>query len=228
MLRASRAPRARWIARFACPLLVLTVVLAASVRADDASADGLTSFKAGRYDEALEAFQVVARREPDRADAAANVGATLGRLGRNDESVTALEHALELGPDPRVEAAIRYDLGNAHLALGRIDDAIGDFRASLALNPNDEQAKVNLEIALRRRKSAPPASGGGSAADSDAAAPAPVAAGGQDAPAVPNEGPRKMSTEEAERLLDALGRRERLEFPRGSKRPVADPSVPDW
>jgi hypothetical protein len=37
-----------------------------------------------------------------------------------------------------------------------------------------------------------------------------------------------MTREEAERLLDALGRRERLEFPRGARRAPSDPSVPDW
>jgi hypothetical protein len=37
-----------------------------------------------------------------------------------------------------------------------------------------------------------------------------------------------MTREEAERLLDALGRRERVELPRGARRPAADPTAPDW
>ncbi len=204
-------------------------MMSAAAAADDSAGDPFVAFKAGRYEEALASFEADAERRPSRADVLANVGATLVRLGRNDEAKGVLEHALELGPAGRVEATIRYDLGNAQLALGRIDEAIESYRASLVLEPDDLQAKMNLEIALRRQRPSPPPPGsGGPTDDSDGAAPAPVASGGSPAPAAPNMGPRKISREEAEQLLDALGRRERLEFPRGSRRPTADPSAPDW
>src|SRR5262249_46962028 len=134
LMRApSRAPRARWIARSLCPLLLLVAACAAAGALADGPGvgDGLAAFKAGRYDAALDAFRRDAEARPGAADAAANVGAALSRLGRDDEAEHELARALELGPTPRVEAAIRYDLANAQLALGRVDEAIENYEASL-------------------------------------------------------------------------------------------------
>jgi len=203
-------------------VLVLAALVVAGARADSSAGDGLAAFKAGRYEEALEAFRAEAAAHPESAEAAANVGATLARLGRNDEAARELERALTLGPAPRVEAAIRFDLGNAELALDRVEAAIESYKASLRLVPGDREAKANLEIALRRRREPPPpppGDGGGGASGPASSQPQPPAA----APGAP-----RMTREEAERLLDALGKRERLELPHGARRPATDPSVPDW
>ena len=125
---------------------------------------GLRLFKEGRYEEALAAFRLEAERRPASADAVANVGAALSRLGRFEEATVELERALELGARPRLEAGIRYDLGSAYLELGRIEEAISMLEASLRLAPDDVEAKINLEIALRRRQTPPPGAGASGAA----------------------------------------------------------------
>ncbi len=69
----------------------------------------------------------------------------------------------------------------------------------------------------------PPPTGSGSGGTTGPSAPPSTAETSSD----PGSAPR-MTREEADRLLDALGRRERLEYPRTGRRPVADPSAPDW
>ncbi len=222
---AARTRRARWIARSLCPLLVLAALSATGALADG-SGDGLAAFKAGRYTEALDAFRDEAEARPESPDALANVGAALSRLGRHEEAVAELERALTLGPSPRIEAAIRYDLATAQLGLDRVEAAIDNLTSSLRLAPDDVQAKTNLEIALRRRRDPPPPpppTGSGSGGTTGPSAPPSTAETSSD----PGSAPR-MTREEADRLLDALGRRERLEYPRTGRRPVADPSAPDW
>lgn len=221
MRQGARNRRARWIARSLCPLIVLGLVWAAGARADG-DGDGYGAFKAGRYHEALEAFRQAAEARPRSAEAAANVGATLSRLGRNEQAVKQLEHALELSPEPRVEAAIRYDLGTAQLAMGTYDEAIENLESALRLDPSNREAKINLEIALRRRPPPPPGSGDSGQGDGPPPPPAPPQPSGASA------ANGRMTRDQAERLLDAIERRERLEFPRGGRRPAADPSVPDW
>lgn len=211
---------ARWIARSLCPVVFLA--LFAPV---DASwtGDGATAFKEGRYDDALVAFRREAAGHPDSPEALANVGAACSRLGRHDEALQTLERALTLGPTPRVEAAIRFDQGNALLALDRIDEAIEAYKASLRLNPSDRQAQINLELALRRQPPKPPppppAPSGGEGDGEREGRPPPPSGSGASAPpedAIPDR-PR-MTREEAERLLDAIERRERLVFPKRRSR----------
>lgn len=224
---AARRRRAQWIARSLCPLLVLAAFSCVAALADG-TGDGLAAFKAGRYQEALDVFRREAEARLDSPDALANVGAALSRLGRHEEAVAELERALTLGPSPRVEAAIRYDLATAQLGLDRVEAAIDNLESSLRLVPDDVQAKTNLEIALRRRRDPPPPpppTGAGSGGTTGPSAPPPPSSAATSS----DQGPApRMTREEAERLLDALGRRERLEYPRTGRRPVADPSAPDW
>ena len=208
-------------------LLLIAAALTGIAAVEAGVEDGLDAYKAGRYSDALSAFREEAERRPASADPAANVAAALERLGRHDEAARECERALALGPSPRVEAAVRYNLGTSLLALDRVDDAIEQLTASLRLEPLDREAKINLEIALRRRQEQPPGSGDGSggAPSPEPSPPMPGSSGASGpVPAVP-----RMTREEAERLLDAIERRERLEMPRSAGRsdPV-DPSVPDW
>jgi tetratricopeptide (TPR) repeat protein len=209
---------------FACALLPLAAA------AGPGEESGLRLFKEGRYEEALAAFRLEAERRPASADAIANVGAALSRLGRFEEATVELERALELGARPRLEAGGRYDLGRAYHELGRIEEAISMLEASLRLAPDDVEAKINLEFALRRRQRPPP---GGGASSEGAAPPAPNApkndggGGSVDAEGAPPAGVPDLTREEAERILEAIERRERLALPRRNAAPP-DPSKPDW
>ncbi|MBU0763135.1 MAG: tetratricopeptide repeat protein, partial [Candidatus Altiarchaeota archaeon] len=55
-----------------------------------------------------------------------------------------LETAVKISPD---DATLRYDLGNVYLGLGRIDDAIEQFKKALVRNPELPKAMNNLGYA---------------------------------------------------------------------------------
>ena len=55
--------------------------------------------------------------------------------------------ALEVAEGDLVED-VYFNLGNAYFREGRFDDAIGAYREVLLLDPDDLDAKVNLELAL--------------------------------------------------------------------------------
>jgi Flp pilus assembly protein TadD len=61
-----------------------------------------------------------------------------------DEAASLLESALrEIGPDERLHAL----LGEVYLALGRADEAIGQFQAAAALDPNSAELLNSLCVA---------------------------------------------------------------------------------
>ena len=60
---------------------------------------GITLLQAGRYEEALEAFNKAIDINPGNADAWRNKGTVLGRLGKDVSALGAITRAIELDPD---------------------------------------------------------------------------------------------------------------------------------
>jgi tetratricopeptide (TPR) repeat protein len=83
--------------------LAALVPLAASAQSDAVSyarsfADGAEHFDAGRYEEALEAYLLAARANPEDAEVLFNVGRVYEKLGRLTEASVAYRRAVELRP----------------------------------------------------------------------------------------------------------------------------------
>lgn len=130
-------------------LLVLALILAAcagdELRDDNAAANRL--FEAGDFEAALEAYETLLAQRPDLPELSFNAGNTLHRLERFDRAVAETQRALpptttELG------AATYYTLGNHLFALGSFEQAFDSFRNALLLDPDDADAKHNLELTL--------------------------------------------------------------------------------
>ena len=69
-------------------------------RAEGPLADGVEAFRAGRWQQAADAFRAALRRDPDDADAQFNLALTEERLGGADARArSAYEAALRLDPD---------------------------------------------------------------------------------------------------------------------------------
>ena len=58
-----------------------------------------TSLFAGRYDEAVAAYQAVLKRDPENVDALAHFGLIVGLGGRLDQALQAIDRALARDPD---------------------------------------------------------------------------------------------------------------------------------
>jgi len=62
-------------------------------------AEGVQAFRAGRWQQAADAFRAALRRDPDDVDAQFNLALTEERLGAADRSRSAYQKALTLAPD---------------------------------------------------------------------------------------------------------------------------------
>ncbi len=107
----------------------------------------------GKLDEALKVLLDAQVDDPGNPAIQYNVGVVQERLGHHDEARKALEAVLS-GPDASLRARAAYNLGNVAYAEGKLDEAIERFKRALELDPNDADAKKNLEIVrdeLKRR-----------------------------------------------------------------------------
>ncbi len=89
-----------------------------------------------------------ARLAPD--DPTVQYDAGTVHLGAGDarKAVSLLEKAAK-GAEPRLSPAAQYNLGNARLATGDASGAVEAFKQALREQPANQDAKHNLELALR-------------------------------------------------------------------------------
>jgi tetratricopeptide (TPR) repeat protein len=120
-------------------------------------AEGLKAYDDGRYEDALRDFDAAQKELPGSAALEYDKGNALYRLKRLDEAREAYQRAAEMAPG-ELKPRDLYNLGNALAELGRTQEAISVYRRALLLAPNDEAARHNLEVLLRRLP--PPRSGG--------------------------------------------------------------------
>ncbi len=112
---------------------------------------GNNLYNRGKYDEALSRYQMAEVLEPDATAIHFNLGNTLFRLGRYQEAARELELVM-IDKKPERRANAMYNIGNVAFKAGQLDPAIKAYMGALAINPNDKQAKQNLEFCLKKKQ----------------------------------------------------------------------------
>ena len=101
--------------------------------------------RAGRLDDAAEAYREVPDESPYAFKALNNLGTLLERQGRLDEAIAVYRRAVELRPDSEVPL---YNLAFGLHQQDRLAESIESYRAALRLNPGLTVARYNLGNAL--------------------------------------------------------------------------------
>lgn len=112
---------------------------------------GNSLYNRGKYDEALSRYQMAEVLEPDATAIHYNLGNALFRLGRYQDAARELELVM-IDKKPERRANAMYNMGNVAFKAGQLDPAIKAYTSALAINPNDKQAKQNLEFCLKKKQ----------------------------------------------------------------------------
>lgn len=111
------------------------------------------AYEAGLFDEALEGFVDLQVERPDDPEVALNVGSAHYQMRNFSEADRTFSRAL-MAQDSSVREQALYNLGNSAFRQGRLQEAVELYKAALELDPDDEDAKFNLEFVrdeIRRR-----------------------------------------------------------------------------
>ena len=112
------------------------------------------AYAAGEFEEALEGFLDLQVERPDDAAVQMNVGSTQFRLGDFDSAALSFATVAATG-DASVKSEAFYNLGNTSYRRGQLEEAIQYYESSLDHDPEDSDAKFNLEFVrdeMRRRQ----------------------------------------------------------------------------
>lgn len=115
--------------------------------------DPYDAFEAGFYDQALQHFVDQEIEHPTDPLLLLNIGAAQYKMKNFEEAEKAFGRAAMLG-DAKVRSKALYNLGNVAYRQGELDAAISFYQQALENNPEDQDAKFNLEFVrdeIRRR-----------------------------------------------------------------------------
>lgn len=113
--------------------------------------EGNAAYQQGDFKKALEDYHIAEADRPETPGVDYNIGNALYELGDYEQATERLTKALN-SDDAQLAAQAQYNLGNAQYRAGDYQKAIEAYKASLDLNPEDMDAKYNLELARRMLK----------------------------------------------------------------------------
>ncbi len=112
---------------------------------------GNEAFKKKDYKTALEEYRAAEADNPTSPELDYNLGTALANDGGYEEAIDKLQKALRT-QDIKVEAAAHYNMGNTYFRMNNYQNAIKSYEEALKLNPNDLDAKFNLELSRKKLK----------------------------------------------------------------------------
>ena len=155
----------KWlVSRFRPELVVLVAMVALGVLPAEAEPVhkkvrvGNRLYEAGEYLEAHKRYTDAQVDAPEMKELDFNVGDTLYKQRKYEDAIAAYSRATE-SRRPEVEAGALYNMGNCKYTLGEqqgsielMREAIDAYRQSLSIDPEDADAKFNIEFVERRIK----------------------------------------------------------------------------
>lgn len=134
---------------FALGVLAL-VVTGCGQSAEKLNNDGNTKFAEEAYLEALSAYQTAQFENPELAEPYYNAANALYRQGAFPEALTLMQEALRFAKDETLAESSFFNMGNSSFNSQDFESAIAAYSEALLRDPNDQDAKYNLELALQQ------------------------------------------------------------------------------
>lgn len=124
-------------------LLIIFVIAVTGLFADD---EGLNNYKNKKFEEAKKYYEQIITTTKNEAAVSLGLGASQYQLGDIPNAAKSFEDALR-STDTNIQDRAYYNLGNVLYSQQRMEESIAFYRKALELNPNDDDAKFNYELA---------------------------------------------------------------------------------
>lgn len=107
------------------------------------------ALKAEKFKEAKAGYESILVQEPHNARLNYNLGIANYREGAYQTALADFARAAEEAKSKKLKEKAFYNFGNAHFKLEDYKSAIQAYESALTIDPNDEDAKHNLELARK-------------------------------------------------------------------------------
>lgn len=114
--------------------------------------EGNDAFTKQAYEEALAAYQTAQIKEPELAEPYYNAANALYRQGVYDAALEQLQIALSFADEESLAQSSFFNMGNSSYNAQDLGTAVAAYTEALLINPDDQDAKYNLELALQQQQ----------------------------------------------------------------------------
>jgi len=114
--------------------------------------EGNDAFTKQAYEEALAAYQTAQIKEPELAEPYYNAANALYRQGIYDAALEQLQIALSFADEESLAQSSFFNMGNSSYNAQDLGTAVAAYTEALLINPDDQDAKYNLELALQQQQ----------------------------------------------------------------------------
>ena len=108
--------------------------------------NGAEAYEAGAYDEALSRFIELQVERPQDPALMMNIGSTYYRKGDLEAAKRGFGAAAATSAEDAMRAQAVYNLGNVAYREERLEEAVELYKSALEIDPDDMDAKFNLEF----------------------------------------------------------------------------------
>jgi Ca-activated chloride channel family protein len=109
-------------------------------------------YKEQKFDESQKQYRQALQQSPDNSAANYNLGNAQFRKNSFDEAAKSYDNAIDHSNDISLKEQSYYNKGVASVKQQKLEECIDAWKNALKLDPNDEDARDNLEKALRELK----------------------------------------------------------------------------
>lgn len=113
---------------------------------------GNSEYKDGNFQEAEKEYRKALMEKPGYNKGTFNLGDAMYEQENYEESNKLFSEVVERSTDASQKAAAYYNIGNTFMKENKFKESIDAYKNSLRLNPNDANAKYNLEYARKKLK----------------------------------------------------------------------------
>jgi len=113
---------------------------------------GNDAYEKKEYDNAISNYQKITEKNPANSTAQYNLGNAFYKNNKTDEAVQAYENALSSSTSKDDRSKTFYNKGVVLQNNKKLPECIEAYKSALKLNPQDEDARLNLQKALQQQK----------------------------------------------------------------------------
>jgi len=123
-----------------------------SQNAKSAIIKGNKAYKENNYTAAENEYRDALKKSGDNVTANYNLGNALYKTDKTEEAVKSYDNAISKTNDNTIKQKAFYNKGVAYQKAKKLPECITAYKNALILNPNDEDARQNLQRALKEQQ----------------------------------------------------------------------------
>jgi tetratricopeptide (TPR) repeat protein len=120
--------------------------------ANEAIKKGNDAYKKNDYETATKKYGEVVQENENNATAQFNLGNALYKTEKKDDAINAFEKANATLAKPAEKSNALYNKGVVLQGNKKLEECIVSYKNALKLNPNNEDARHNLQLALKKQQ----------------------------------------------------------------------------